>query len=194
MSLRDIADRREDHRLKAAILNCFALLTDEDILRVCDAIGQMSGPGAASTIIGLLGPESARVATILPAMWAPATLASESIAAQLVTAAGNFRGKDGPSKAELHKAVDALELSPSEKQSVHIDVEKTAVSALDWAFLGRMLASGVVAILQRRLPMLKYAENIPALIRGIGTVGGAIYGAEHEIAHEREAPALPPQR
>jgi len=193
MSLRTLAAQASDRSLRAAILNSFALLTDAQIFEVCTEICGMTPAAASDTIIDLLGPESARVASILPSMWAPASLADADIASKVVIAAGNFATQSTTTKAQVEKALSALDLTAQERHSVHIDLEKTAVSAIDFAMIGRLLASGVVALLQRRVPMLKYAENIPGLIRLAGTAAGAAFGARHEVETEREQQLLPPQ-
>jgi hypothetical protein len=181
MSLRDLAENVENKSLQRSVMNAFALLNDLEILQVCEAITNMSASAAADTIIELVGPESARAASVLPGRWAPASLADLEIASKVVVAAAIFKGKGAPSKDDLKRAIEALALSPAEKQAAHVDVEKVAESGLTWGLFGRLLADGVIAILAKRIPLLRFAPRSQFLLKAAATAVGGAIGVERAL-------------
>jgi hypothetical protein len=181
MSLRDLAENAENKTLLRSVMNAFALLNDLEILQVCESITSMSSSAAADTIIELVGPESARAASVLPGLWAPASLADLEVASKVVVAAAGFKGKSSPSKDDLRKAIDALALSPAEKQAAHVDMEKVAESGLTWGLFGRLLADGVIAILARRIPLLRFAPRTQFLLKSAATAVGGAIGVERAL-------------
>lgn len=193
MSLSAIHQHEEDKTLKQAIRNAFALLTDADIFRVCEALANGSPSAATASIIEIVGPESGRVAALLPALWSPLTLADEPIAAKVVVAATAFKGRGAPTKEELKKAVDTFASTPEEARAAHIDIERTAASAIEWGFAGKLIADLAISFLTKRLPMLKFATRLPFGIRAAGLLGGATYGAAREASREGAPLPLPPK-
>jgi hypothetical protein len=193
MSLRELAAANANKALKTTVLNCFALATDAEIYALCLAISEMSPASAADALVTLLGPESARVASVLPALWGPATLSDVAVATKLLMAAGAFKDKSVPNADDIKKTLEALQVPAHEAQAIHHDLEKTASSAIDFGFIGRLLGQGAIMLVQRALPELKYATRIPAFIRTIATLGGAAFGIAHERnEEERQQQALLP--
>jgi hypothetical protein len=191
MGLRNLAERAHDQTLKRALLNAFALLTDQEIYQVCENLAGAAPDTAAATIIDLLGPEGDRVAVMLPGIWAPGVLADSAIAAQVLTASASFKGKRGPSKDELKKAIDSVGLSPIETEAAHIDIEKVGVSALEWGGAGIILSNILISLLSKGIPAMRFATKIPRLIRAVGALGAAGYGAASSAVEQQSRPPLP---
>jgi hypothetical protein len=181
MSIRSLLNEREDHTLKRSIRNAFALLTNAEIQQVCSELTNLEAGTSAAMIIELVGPEATRVASILPTLWEPAALADGEIASKVVVAAAGIKGSPVPRKEDVRRAIDNLDLSPADKSAAVQSIEKVAVSALDWALIGKFLGDITVAILARKFPMLRVASRIPFGIRAAGAVAGAAVGVERAL-------------
>lgn len=188
MALRDEIARERDHQVKHAIKNSFALLSNEEILAVCTDIAAMTGGEAAATVIAIIGPEEDRNARLLPAAWGPATLSDPAVATKVLACVATTASKEA-TRSDGAAIVNAAPLDPGEKAIAMKDIERVGMGALDWGVLSRLVAGGVLAIAAKRLPMLKYADRIPGLVKGIATVGGAVYGGTRAL--EAGPPPLP---
>jgi hypothetical protein len=189
MSLADLNKREEDRNLRLAIQNAFALLTDEQILMVTTELSGTSPTGAAAAIISLVGPESNRVAALLPTQWAPGVLADQDVAAMVMTSIGKNASAATASKDDVVRTINTLPITAEEGKAIVSNLDKEVTGALDWALVGRLLSQVAIAVVSRKLPMLKYAGRSQAIIKGIGTVAGAAYGFGHNMP---ELP-LPPK-
>jgi hypothetical protein len=190
MSLADLNRREDDKRLRCAIQNAFALLTDSEILEVCTELSGSSPASASAAIINLVGPESGRVGALLPAQWAPNVLADQDVAAMVLTSIGKNAGATSASKDDVAKTVNTLPITPEEGKAIISNLDKEVTGALDWALVGRLLSQVVIAVASKKLPMLKYAGRSQALIKGIGTAAGAAYG----FGHNMPSLPLPPEK
>lgn len=195
MSLRDLAEHARDKQLKCAFRNAFAILTNAEIYAVCEAMSGMSPAAAADTIIELLGPEEERVATLIPATWGAGDLADRDVAAKLLAASASYVGKP-PTKDDAKKTADALPLTQEEKQDLEKDIEHSVLGAVDWGMVGLVLSKVAIAVVAKRLPILRFAPNSQAIIKGVGTVAGAAFGAyrahEEALQQQQKPTYLPP--
>jgi len=179
MSLADLQREREDAILKLAIKNAFAVLTDEDILRVAQCISYSSATAAADAIIAIIGPQSKRTGVLIPGLLGGATLADQEGAGKVVTLLAKAAGQPVPTKAELKDAVTALPLTPDERSSALNTIENVGLDALGWGAIGRVAGSFLVAIATRLVPELRFATFTRSLITGAATLVGATAGATH---------------
>jgi hypothetical protein len=181
MSLRSLISDREDHELKRAIRNAFALLPNMDIQHVCSALADTDPGAAAAMIIELVGPESDRVAAILPTLWEPGTLSDPEIASAVVVGAAKMKGTEKPTKDDVRKALGALALPPQDTKAASDTLQNVAESAVTWGLTFRLLGDVALSLLSRKLIALRVASRIPFLAKTAATLGGVIFGAERAL-------------
>jgi hypothetical protein len=181
MSLRTIISEREDKALRNNIRNAFAMLTNADIQQVCSALANADPGSTAAMIVELIGPETDRIATILPELWGPNTLSDPEVAGAVVVGAAKMKGVEKPTKDDVRKAVGSIQLPPQEQKNMADTVERVAESAMTWGLAARLLADIALHVAGKKLIMLRAASRIPFLTKALATAGGAIFGAERAL-------------
>lgn len=192
MSLTDILRHADDKALKGDLRNAFALLTDDGILRVTEALSGMSPAAAASSIITIVGPQEGRVAALIPTLFAGHDLAEADTAAMVFTGVASHIGQTSVSKAEAKAAVQAIPIPEPDKRETIESIERHAMNTLDYALVGRLVAGGLIAVASRYLPILRSAPVSQGIIKGAGTIAGAIFGATQKVeSHQSYLPPTP---
>jgi len=177
MSLASILERGEDHALKCDIRNSFAMLTDAGIARVCHALTMMSSAAATDAVIAIVGEQNGRAAALIPTLFGGKELADPEVAAKLFTGMAIVVGQPLASSKEVKAAIDAVPVPAPDKVDALTTIERQGTNAIEWAFVGRLLGTAATALLSRYLPILRYATVAPSIIKGAGTVAGAVFGA-----------------
>lgn len=165
-------------QLTMAIRNFFAQGSDEEIAMVVEAIHQDSPAGATAAIISMVGPQKDRAAMVLPAMYAPGTLADPAVVARIVTAGATFKAGAAPTLVEARNALRIIPRGP-DVQGVLEDTEQIVPTSLGWGALGGLIARIAFALISKRF--LPYWAT-PSLVTNVGRVVGGIFGTERGIA------------
>lgn len=184
MGLADITREDEDARLREDIENAFSLLSDVSILRVATALSGASPSSIVATIIHIIGPEDVRVASVLPAMIAPLTMADPAIAAQAVAALSHLAGQPKPTQADVKATIDKLKRSGAPGLTTK-DVEHAVGNIVEWSGLAAFIVSlGITALTSRGSAARLAGSGVRRLLMGgaavIGGVAGAIAGYESD--------------